>query len=140
MVRGERLASRPFLKILTPLPSCVCVVQGCLSLPCSPLPGCTSYAKVEHFQEAARTPGASRRVPGGLVHMNHLCSTVERHSLSADHSVHTPHASACLGCSIGSSAASMPATILGLPLSALHKVRRVLRPAWHVLYSVLALR
>ena len=99
---------------------------------------CTSCARAVCSRGEGRTQDAHQPSAGDQAHSCCPSLTVSRCSRSADRSARTPPASVCPVRSTVSAAASMPATISGLPSFVLRKIKRATRTRGVMVYRALS--
>ena len=115
-----------------PYPSSVSVALTGTSPPCYLLHDCISCATVARSLGAGRIRDDCRRSAGDQVHSCHLSLTVSLRSRSAVRNEHIPRGVPCPVRSIVFGAASMPATISGLPRRHLQqKAGPLSSPRWY---------
>ena len=123
-----------------PYPSSVSAVLTGTSPPCCLLRDCISCATAARSRGGVHTQDDCQQSAGDQVHSCHLSLTVSLRNRSAVRNGRIPRGAPCPVRSIVFGAASKPDSISDRPCLPRSQIKRALRPAWHDLYSAVALR
>ena len=140
MVRLKLWQAAYSLLFRHPYPSSVSVALTGTSPPCYLLHDCIFYAMAARSRGGAHTRDDCQQSAGDQAHSCHLSLTVSLRNRLAVRNERILRGVPCPVRSIALSVVSTPESISDRPCLPRSQIKRALRPAWHDLYSAVALR